>query len=103
MPNKHEHIDHIDHVETNNAWSNLRLVTQAENNKNLSKRHNSTSGVTGVWISKVSGNKKYIAEIKLGEVHNRASFYTLEEAAHQRKLWERELGFHPNHGIDKPI
>lgn len=103
MPKKHEHIDHIDHDETNNAWDNLRLVSQAENNKNLSKKSNNTTGVMGVWISKVSGNKKFIAEINLNGVRHRASFYTLEEASTQRKLWEKELGFHANYGIDKPI
>lgn len=103
MPTSDEHVDHIDHDEANNAWDNLRLVSQAENNKNLSKKSNNTSGVMGVWVSKVNGDKKFIAEITLGAVRKRASFYTLEEAVQQRKLWESELGFHPNHGIDKPV
>lgn len=102
-PQRHEHIDHIDHREDNNSWSNLRLVSQAENNKNLSRRSTNTLGCTGVWVSKVNGNKKFIAEITLGEVKRRASFYTQEEAITQRKQWERELGFHTNHGIVKPI
>lgn len=102
-PKPNEHIDHINHDEQDNRIANLRLVTQRENNKNQSKRFNNTTGVTGVWLSTRNGAKKYMAEIYTGNGRLRKSFYTLEEAKNQRKLWEVQYGYHPNHGIDKPI
>jgi len=93
------HIDHIDHNETNNKSNNLREVTQLNNNKNSSKRKDNTTGITGVWISKVNGNKKYMAEIRdLNHKNIRKSFYTLEEAKQQRKKWEIKFNYHENHG-----
>ena len=93
-----QHIDHIDHDETNNIFSNLREVSQAENNKNNSKRSDNTSGVVGVWINN-SPKKKYVAEIKDANSKKICkTFYTLEEAAKQRKIWEEEFGYHKNHG-----
>lgn len=102
-PKSDEHIDHIDHNESNNSWSNLRLVSQAENNKNLSRKSTNTSGVTGVWVNPANSKKKFMAEISLGSVRKIKSHYTMEEAIATRKTWENELGFHSNHGIDKPI
>jgi hypothetical protein len=98
------HIDHIDHDECNNRLYNLRNVSQAENNRNNSMRRDNTTGVTGVNISKVNGNKKFMAEIidVLGKRH-RKSFYTLDEAKAQRLSWETEFNYHDNHGITKPL
>lgn len=98
------HIDHIDHNETNNLLNNLRVVTQAENNMNNSKRKDNTTGTTGVWINKKNTYKKYMAEIAIPNGKKRTkSFYTIEEAQKQRKIWEKELGYHENHGKDKVI
>lgn len=94
-----QHIDHIDHNEKNNLLSNLREVSQKQNNRNMPLKSNNTSGVMGVWISKNS-KKKYIAEIKdLNSKKITKSFYTLEEAANQRKIWEQQFGYHENHGL----
>ena len=101
-PQKHEHIDHINHNEKDNRICNLRLVSQKENNKNLSKKITNTSGTTGVWVSKRNGSKKYMAEISTGNGRLRKSFYTKQEAVAQRKVWETILGYHTNHGILKP-
>ena len=98
------HIDHIDHDETNNKLVNLREVSQYTNNRNTSFRVSNTSGITGVWISKVNGNKKFIAEIRdTNSKKITKSFYTLEEARIQRKIWEKEFGYHENHGKVKPL
>lgn len=97
-----KHIDHINHDEQDNRWVNLREVSQAKNNMNNSKRSDNTLGVTGVSISNRNGNKKYCAEITLKGVRRRKHFYTFEDAVSMRKQWEKELGFHINHGIDKP-
>lgn len=104
MPKRNEHIDHIDHNESNNAIKNLRLVSQAENNKNLSFKSNNTTGVMGVWIDKtIKSYTAYVAEIKDNNGKRlRKWFKTLNEAKDQRKLWESQFGFHKNHGSIKP-
>lgn len=102
-PEKDEHIDHIDHIEDNNSWGNLRLVTQAENNKNQSKRSDNTSGVVGVRHNAHNGIKKFTAEILANGKKRTKSFMAFDEAVAQRLIWESELGFHSNHGITKPI
>jgi len=93
-----EHLDHINHNRADNRLSNLREVTQAENNRNLSKSKRNTSGITGVsfhkltglWVAQIQVNSK---QIKLG------AFGTIEEAAEARKLADIQYNFHENHGI----
>lgn len=94
-------IDHIDHNESNNAWNNLREVSHAENTLNLSKRKDNTSGVIGVQKTK---RGTWLTEIQNKQLNVRKSktFKTFEEAVAMRKQWEQELGFHVNHGINKP-
>jgi hypothetical protein len=97
------HIDHNDHDELNNRWTNLSDVTQVKNNMNSSKRKDNASGITGVWINKANKRKKFMAEMSVGgkRVYLK-SFYSLEEAVAMRKQLEVEHGFHKNHGIVKP-
>ena len=90
-------IDHIDHDSLNDSWVNLREVSHTENSRNLSKRKNNTSSVTGVgWVEAC---KKWRARIKLGckEIHG-GLFDSFEEAVIKRKELENEYGFHKNHG-----
>ena len=103
-PKRNEHIDHIDHNESNNAISNLRLVTQAENNRNISFKSNNTTGVMGVWIDKtIKSYTAYVAEIKdTNGKKLRKWFKSLDEAKKQRQVWEQQFGYHINHGIIKP-
>lgn len=98
-----EHIDHENHREDDNSWKNLRLVTQAVNNMNQSLRHDNKSGVIGVRFNDHNGLKKFTAEIRCNGKKRTKSFELFEEAVLQRSTWEKELGFHPNHGIEKPI
>ena len=48
-------IDHIDRVRTNNAISNLRSVSNAENLRNKSKYKTNTSGFVGVTLNAQRG------------------------------------------------
>ena len=98
------HIDHTNHNEQDNRIDNLSDVTQRVNNMNGSKRSDNTVGYVGVWINKLNSKKKFMAELKLdGKRVHYSSHYTLDDAVNARKNAERVFGFHPNHGIDKPL
>jgi hypothetical protein len=84
-------IDHIDGNKTNNAFANLRLVTNKQNCENRMLNIRNKTGVRGVYKS---GNK-FIAElchnykrIKVG------SYETLEEAANAVKTRREEFFTH---------
>jgi hypothetical protein len=98
------HIDHINHDEQDNRIANLRDVSQTENNMNSSFRSDNSSGHTGVWVNKLNTYKKFMAELSLNGVRRHySSHYTLEDAIAARKQAEQDWGFHPNHGIKKPL
>lgn len=90
-------IDHINHDRADNRFSNLREVTNAANHRNLSRRSNNTSSVTGVswnkrcckWVSRISINSK---DIYLARTTD------FLEAICARKSAEIEYGYHANHG-----
>lgn len=88
-----KHIDHINGDKADNRLCNLRSVTVAENNKNLSMRCDNTSGTVGV---------RYDAARKLwkAEIANKfiGRFETMEAAKAARMAEEEKLGFHQNHG-----
>jgi hypothetical protein len=77
-------IDHKDHNKLNNCRSNLRIVTQQQNNMNNAKQKNNKSGVLGVHWYKAS--EKWRARIKINnkEIHL-GSFDNLEDASKARK------------------
>lgn len=92
------HIDHINHDRTDNRIINLRDVSQQENNRNLPLLKTNKSGVAGVCLS--SQNGKWRAFIKNNGRHEYiGQFTTKQEAISARHVRERELGFHPNHGL----
>lgn len=73
-------IDHIDGNPLNNQRRNLRIVTHAQNQKNLKTPITNTSGFKGVSWSKV--RRKWIAGIHVdGRGYNLGGFDTIEEAA----------------------
>ena len=90
-------VDHINHNRSDNRWCNLRLVSQQENSKNITKPKNNTSGCCGVywskyhnrWKSKINVSKKCIY---LGVFKNKT------DAIIARKMAEYKHGFHANHG-----
>ena len=92
-----DQIDHINHIRDDNRFINLREATNQENHKNLSKRKDNTSGVTGVYLSKASN--KWKAHIKMNLKYNYlGGFIDKFEAICARKSAENKYGFHPNHG-----
>ena len=77
-------IDHIDHNPLNNCRSNLRIVTQHQNNMNKGKQKTNKSGVIGVYWNKA--NEKWRARIRLNnKLIHLGCFDDLEEASRARK------------------
>lgn len=90
-------IDHINHVRGDNRISNLREVTNQENQRNRRYTGNS-SGVIGVCLDKT--RNKWKPHIKVdGKLINLGRFDKLEDAVKVRRLAEVEYGFHTNHGM----
>lgn len=56
-------IDHIDRNRENNAPTNLRLVTVAENRRNRGTHSNNKSGIKGVYYHKA--NKSWYGQCKV--------------------------------------
>jgi hypothetical protein len=80
-------VDHKDGNPSNNAWSNLRAATAAQNNANRIATPGK-SGITGVfwhaarrkWTARVSHHGRFLY---LG------IFETIEEAKHAREAWDK--------------
>jgi hypothetical protein len=92
-----EEIDHINGNRTDNRLCNLRAVNRQENLRNVARRSDNSSGVTGVSYSKRDG--VFIAYINVsGVMKVLGRFETLEKAAAARSDAEKQYGFHANHG-----
>lgn len=88
-------IDHINHVRSDNRIINLRVVTQSENGRNMTRSKRNKSGVTGVfWVEE---RQKWLARIKNKHV---GIFTNKSDAIAARKAAEKKYGFHPNHGCE---
>ncbi len=93
-------IDHINGKRHDNRLCNLRAATRTLNCRNMSRRRDNTSGVTGVtwnakrgvWHARIRRDGKYC---HLG------SFASLDEAREARRAAEAELDYHRNHGREK--
>lgn len=87
-------IDHINHIRSDNRFSNLRLVTHVDNARNRVPPKN-TSGVYGVNYRQKA--RKWVAVIGLKYL---GSFDHVEDAIRARKKAEEFFGFHQNHGLN---
>lgn len=91
-------IGHRDQNSLNNRLDNLEDITHSVNMKNLTKRYDNTSGVTGVrwdkrkikWQAQIMFNNK---QIHLGYFHNK------ELAIQARKEAEVKYKFSKIHGV----
>lgn len=94
-------IDHIDGDPSNNAFSNLRLATLAQNSANCRRNRSNTSGVKGVSFNPKTG--KWRATIRGGgRTVFDESFKALDEAeAAVKEARERIHGEFANHGVHK--
>ncbi|WP_366871561.1 HNH endonuclease signature motif containing protein [uncultured Ruegeria sp.] len=91
------YIDHINGDKADNRAVNLREVEHVENARNQKKRHDNSSGRTGVYWFPREG--KWKAQITAsGKRHCLGTFQDKESAVLAREQAERSLGFHSNHG-----
>ena len=82
-------IDHINHIKYDNKKSNLRIVTRCQNNMNMSKRKDNTSGVTGVVWYKTKN--KWRAQIMVDKKNISLGYYkNFEDAVRVRKEAEEK-------------
>lgn len=90
-------IDHINGVRHDNRWGNLRDVTRVENCRNLCRRSDNTTGVTGVcWYPPL---QKWQAQITIsGHRKHLGYFDSLQEASAARSEASIALGFSARHG-----
>lgn len=93
-----DQIDHINGVKTDNRITNLREVSNQQNQQNATMRKNNTSGVTGVYWYK--DGKKWHAQIRVGKKRMHLGYFdTLEEAAAVRKQADVQYGYSERHGL----
>ena len=77
------YIDHKDGDKSNNRISNLRLATRSENNHNMPRQKNNTSGQCGVYYNKAK--KKWEATLGVkGKRINLGAYECKEEAINAR-------------------
>ncbi len=88
-----EAIDHINGDRSDNRLTNLRCVTTAENNRNMRRRSDNSSGVTGIYWDKPK--EMWTAHV-CGQHLGR--FAKFADAVSARKQAELKFGFHENHG-----
>lgn len=87
-----DQVDHINGDTLDNSFVNLRIVTQAENNKNKSIPNNNTSGCVGVSWNKT--NNKWLVMIGREYLGYQVDFF---RACCTRKSAELKHGYHENH------
>jgi hypothetical protein len=93
-----EQIDHENHVRHDNRLCNLRETNNTENHKNISKPSNNKSGVVGVsWCQRIKQQQGKWETRICGQFLG--YFDDFFEAVCKRKSAERQMNFHPNHGI----
>lgn len=83
-------VDHKHWDKTDNRKANLRLATKSENNINIKRRKDNTSGYTGVTYNK--RQNKYVARIsKDGKRIFLGCFDNIEEAVKVRREAEKNI------------
>ena len=95
-------IDHINGDGCDNRIDNLRDVTHLENCRNVRLMSHNTSGCSGVCFDKSKGKWRAAMYIDNGKVHL-GTFTEKSDAIKARKSAEKEMGYHPNHGMERAL
>jgi len=91
------HVDHINHIKTDNRLVNLRKVTCQENHKNVTLQKSNTSGVVGVNYDKKGSNWRARIGVNKDRI-NLGCFLDKFDAICARKSAEKRYNYHENHG-----
>lgn len=85
-----EFIDHINGIRNDNRIENLRVATRTQNQMNIGKRSNNSTGVTGVTWHKAA--KKWMASIQSNKkLKYLGLFEKFDDAVSVRKNAQKEL------------
>jgi len=92
-----DEVDHIDGDRANNRWVNLREADRITNNRNVCRRRDNRSGVTGIYWDQSSA--KWRATINDGGKQTRlGSFACFGAAVRARKASLAKHGYSLRHG-----
>ena len=95
-----DQIDHINGDPEDNRIENLRVVSNAENQRNRGQSRNNTSGTNGVyWHSRDHVWTSFIREN--GKQRSLGAFASAAQATAARKAAEQRLGYTARHGESK--
>ncbi len=92
-------IDHENHNSLDNRISNLKDITQQQNLRNMKLKRNNTSGVCGVYFQKSRNMWAAFIRDKNSKIISLGRFKCFDDAVSARKKSEKEMGYHPNHGV----
>jgi hypothetical protein len=76
-------VDHRDTNPSNNAISNLRLATSAEQNQNRKVQSNNRSGLKGAYYHACHKGKKWRSQIKVGDRLIFLGYFHTAQEAHE--------------------
>lgn len=89
-------IDHANGDRSDNRWQNLSNTDAYGNTRNARRRHDNTSGMTGLRRHrKASGSFGWAVAVRNNYI---GMFDCIGQAIKARKEAERRHGFHANHG-----
>lgn len=90
-------VDHINGIPTDNRVENLRLVTHAQNLRNLKRPRHNTSGHLGVCF--VKARSRWLAYVTVKNKFKSLGYHkTIDAAIAARQRANIVYDFHPNHG-----
>ena len=93
-----EEIDHINGDRSDNRIENLQASNRLKNSKNMRRRSDNSSGVTGVWWHKAK--KKWAASINDNKKRIHLGLFESKEAANEaRSKYKERLGYTARHGM----
>lgn len=101
MPD-HMQVDHLNGDGTDNRLINLRMVTVEEQNRNKRNYRTNKSGYPGVFFQPEAGRWRALIKRKGIKTHL-GYFDNVGDAIAAKQRAEAAMGFHANHGQQRPL